>query len=247
MKEKEITAYPLIMVRYTEGAIVQYDINAVLDWKKIGWLGVTYHSNSSLALSAGVRYKNLSVGYAYDLGISNTKSYTGSSSEFLLGFTFGGGKRDPIEDVARNEEPKDSITDAMIAKLKAKTDTNEVEIQRLKAQLANVKSGNSSEPTPSLTENLMRTGSSTDFVDDNGMGVGSGYYVILGTFSSKDNANKFKDANIIKGYNGVQIIQNHKTKAYYVYSSKLDKVADAEAEQKKFKNEYPDVWIQQLE
>ncbi len=63
--------------------------------------------------------KNLSVGYAYDLGISKTKSYTGSSSEFLLGFTFGGGKKDPMDDVARKEEPKDSLTDAMIAKIES--------------------------------------------------------------------------------------------------------------------------------
>lgn len=250
VKEKGITAYPLVMVRYAEGSVIQYDINAVLDWSKIGWFGVTYHSNYAVALSAGVRYKNLSVGYAYDLGIGPVKSYTGSSSEFLLSYNFGGRSSSASDEVVRKEEPKDTLTDAMLAKLKAKTDSNEVEISRLKAALANAKGGAGTLPTEhteNLTENLMRTAPSNDFVDENGMSMGNGFYVVIGTFSSKDNANKFKDANIIKGYNGVAIIQNHKTKVYYVYVKETEKQEDAEAEQQKYKVEYPDVWIQKLE
>jgi len=117
--------------------------------------------------------------------------------------------------------------------------------------LAKLQSGEGSTATPknseSLTENLMRTGNSGDFVDDNGMGMAAGFYIVIGTFSSKANATKFKDANIIKGYNNTQIVQNYKTKVYYVFVNKVDKQADAEAEQVKFKTEYPDVWLQKLE
>ena len=88
IKDKQITAYPLIMIRSVSGAPFQYDVNAVVDWKKAGWFGVTYHSTYALAISAGVRYKNLSLGYAYDLGLSKVKTYTGLSTEFLLGYTF---------------------------------------------------------------------------------------------------------------------------------------------------------------
>lgn len=246
IKDKEITAYPLVMVNYTPGSVIQYDVNAVIDWKKIGWFGVTYHSNYAVALSAGVRYKNLSVGYAYDLGITKVKSFMGSSSEFLLSYTFGGGRREEPE-VAKIEEPKDTLTDAMIAKLKVKSDTAEAEIARLKAALANLKNAPATSSSESLTENLMRTGASNDFVDDNGMSISSGFYVVVGSFSSKENANKFKDANIIKGYRSAAVIQNHKTKVYYVYTHKADKQADAEVEQVKYKTEYPDVWIQKLE
>lgn len=87
-KEKAIIAYPLIMVRSVKGAPLQYDINGVIDWKKIGWVGVTYHSNYAMAISAGVRYRSFSVGYAFDIGISKISSYTGSTSEFLLGYVF---------------------------------------------------------------------------------------------------------------------------------------------------------------
>jgi type IX secretion system PorP/SprF family membrane protein len=247
IKEKEITAYPLVAISYTPGALVQYDVNAVIDWKKIGWFGVTYHSNYAVALSAGVRYKNLGVGYAYDIGIGKVKSYTGSSSEFLLSYTFGGGHRE-AEPVAVVVEPKDTITEATLAKLKAKTDSTQAQMDRMMAELAKLKNaGPSTANSESLTENLMRTASSNDFVDENGMSMNSGFYVVIGSFSSKDNANKFKDANIIKGYNGTSVIQNHKTKVYYVYVHKAEKQTDAEAEQSKFKTEYPDVWIQKLE
>ena len=93
----------------------------------------------------------------------------------------------------------------------------------------------------------MRVASSNDFVDDNGMSLGAGFYVVIGTFSNKANATKFKDANMIKGYNGTQIIQNHKTKVYYVFVKQFQSQTEAEAEQQKYKAEYPDVWIQKLE
>lgn len=248
VKEKEMTAYPMIMVRGASGAPVQYDIAGVFDWKKYGWVGVMYHSNYAVAASIGLRYKNLGIGYSYDFGIGKVRSYTGSTSEFLLSYTFGGGRKDEAPIV--KEEPKDTLTDAMLAKLKAASDSNKADMDRLKAELMKLKGGANNQAsgnTESLTESLMRTGSSTDFVDENGMGMSAGFYVIIGTFSNKTNAAKFKDANVIKGYNKTQVIQNHKTKVYYVYVDKIDKQPDAEAEQAKFKTEYPDVWIQKME
>jgi hypothetical protein len=82
------------MFRSVSGAPFQYDVNAVVDWKKIGWFGITYHSSYALAVSAGIRYKNLCLGYAYDIGMSQIKTYTGASTEFLLGYVFN--KKDPV-------------------------------------------------------------------------------------------------------------------------------------------------------
>jgi type IX secretion system PorP/SprF family membrane protein len=93
-KDKGITAFPLVMIRSVSGAPLQYDFNAVLDWKKTGWIGFTYHSSYALAISGGIRYKSLSLGYAYDLGMSKIKTFTGGSTEFLLGYVFN--KKDPV-------------------------------------------------------------------------------------------------------------------------------------------------------
>jgi type IX secretion system PorP/SprF family membrane protein len=250
VKDKEITAYPLIFVSGAQGERLQYDVNAVLDWKKMGWIGVTYHSDYAVAASIGLRYKNLAVGYAYDFGISNVSKYTGASSEFLLSYTFGGGSRRSMDEplVSTKTDSKDSLNDMMLAKLKTQADSNAAQLDRLKAELTKLKAGGGAgEHTENLTENLMRTASSNDFVDDNGMSMGTGFYVVIGSFSSKDNANKFKEANVIKGYTKAGVIQNHKTKVYYVFVDKKDSQKDAEAEQVKYKNEYPDVWLQKLE
>ncbi len=268
VKEKEITVYPLLMARYYENSTFQYDANLVLDWKKIGWLGATYHSNNAVAVSAGVRYKGLSIGYAYDLGISSTKSYTGNSSELLLGFSFGKA-RDNSSSVAEEEaakkdlakeEVKTPASNEELQALKTKADTNEIEIQRLKAELAQMKTERLASSTAlpdannpnkareiNLTENLMRTSSSNSFVDESGLTIMGGYYIVIGSFNNKENATKFKNSNLIKGYNKTQIIQNSGTKTYYVYSGRFEKQPDAEAELAKYKVEYNDAWVLKLE
>lgn len=183
-KEKEITAYPLIMVRSVKGAPFQYDINGVIDWKKIGWLGLTYHSNYAMALSAGVRYRNFSVGYAFDIGISKISSYTGSTSEFLLGYIFqnkkdqerfvkvdeqrtdisalsGNGKTDSLQLLRAQLKANDDFNMALAAKLKAMSDSNQAEIDRLKAELEKAKTvgtitpGEDSKNTASITIRLV--------------------------------------------------------------------------------------------
>jgi type IX secretion system PorP/SprF family membrane protein len=281
VKEKEISVYPLLMARYYENSILQYDANLVLDWKKVGWIGGTYHSNNSVAVSAGLRYKNLSIGYAYDFGMSSTRSYAGNSSELLLGFSFGKGKDNSAEETAIREEaakkdvvqeqPKNTATNEEIAAIKTKSDSNEVEIQRLKTELAQMKTErltatpasatntnvtNATANTPvdpnkpreiNLTENLMRTSSSNNFVDEAGLTIMGGYYIVIGSFNNKENAVKFKNANLIKGYTKTQVIQNSITKTYYVYASRFDKQPDAEAEIAKYKTEYNDAWVLKLE
>jgi type IX secretion system PorP/SprF family membrane protein len=150
---KEITAYPLFMLRNVAGAPTQFDINGVIDWKKYGWFGVTYHSDYAVAFSFGARYKNLSVGYAYDLGISRIKKYTGTTSEFLLSYNFGKvndseefdllknkvldlQQKDSVNTIKLNDLiVKDSLKDSLLLKLQNLSDTNKVEIERLKARL----------------------------------------------------------------------------------------------------------------
>lgn len=108
-QEKDITAYPMVLVRAVKGAPLQYDISAVADWKKIGWFGLTYHSTYALGISGGVRYKNFSLGYSYDLGINSVKRYTGPSTEFIMGYIFATKKQTIVVDSARNEVWADQI------------------------------------------------------------------------------------------------------------------------------------------
>mgnify|MGYP000352446383 CR=1 FL=1 len=95
--------YPLVMIRAVKGAPVQYDINAVLDFKKRAWFGVTYHSNYAIAVSAGLRMDNFSIGYAHDFVLSKVANYSKRSSEIVLSYRFG--EKDKAQQLL-NEELK---------------------------------------------------------------------------------------------------------------------------------------------
>ncbi len=86
---KGVTFYPMVMVRATKGTPIQYDFSAVLDGKKAGWIGVTYHNSYAVAVSAGIRHRNFTFGYAHDFILSQVNAYSKFSSEFILGYKFG--------------------------------------------------------------------------------------------------------------------------------------------------------------
>ena len=91
------------MIRAVKGAPVQFDINAVLDFKKRAWFGVTYHSNYAIAVSAGLRMDNFSIGYAHDFVLSKVANYSKRSSEIVLSYRFG--EKDKAQQLI-NEELK---------------------------------------------------------------------------------------------------------------------------------------------
>ncbi|MGB3948395.1 MAG: PorP/SprF family type IX secretion system membrane protein, partial [Bacteroidia bacterium] len=138
IKEKGITAYPLVMFRSVKGAPFQYDINGVVDWKNKGWFGLTFHSNYAFAISAGARYKNFIFGYAYDIGVNKVRSYLGTTSEFLLGYTFAERKKSPdLDELQDNNDSllfskinKDSLQSLILAQLKAIADSNKAELAK---------------------------------------------------------------------------------------------------------------------
>lgn len=242
IKDKEITAYPLIVVRAAKGAPLQYDVNGIIDWKKIGWFGVSYRSAYAVGLSAGVRYKGLSVGYAYDMGIAGIKSYSGPTNEFLLGFTFGGGKsqeEDQVSNAKLNEiDQKNAALQESINKLQTQGDTNTAEIAKVKGELENLKLE---------TRDIVRVNSKNDFADETGQSPEAGYYIVIGTFSSVDNATKMKAIHVTRGYSNAHVVQNTKTKLYHVYVIRALTKEDVLLELPKLRAEYPDAWIQKLE
>ena len=87
VKEKGISAYPLILVRSSQGAPLQYDVNAVLDWRNTAWAAVAYKSSGSVTANLGLRFYGVSIGYAYDVANGPVGSVAGSTSEILLGYS----------------------------------------------------------------------------------------------------------------------------------------------------------------
>ncbi len=117
--------------------------------------------------------------------------------------------------------------------LKAKSDSDKAEIKRLISVVSSTVEVSSSK---------------TDaFIDEKGKPASEGFYVVIGAFGNKENADRFKATNIIKGHANTKMIQNQVTKIYNIFVWKTNNKKDADSELTKYKEEYNGVWILKLE
>ncbi|ASS49546.1 MAG: hypothetical protein A3D31_02480 [Candidatus Fluviicola riflensis] len=267
-----ITLYPMVVVRGVAGAPVQYDITAVADWKSWGWIALSYRSNYAVGASVGVRYKNLSIGYSHDFGVSQVRSYAGATHEFLLSYQFGSDTRKRLDQHDRELEELRQRTgqnEADIARIDNEMDSLKLSQQALEDSLASVKSafndsimmlrkkmddqaklqsypsgGALSSGNP---KGNYRTFSSADFLDENGMPMPTGYYVVIGSFSIKDNALLFQK-QIAALEERAALITFHKSISIYnVYMLYTLDYPTANTERNRWKTDYENAWVLRLE
>ena len=120
-------------------------------------------------------------------------------------------------------------------------------LQTKKIMLINPKNAINTFNMISSAKGPVRTSESDDFLGENGKPISDGFYVVIATFGKKENAERCRAANVIKGHMNTKIIQNQFTKVYNVFALKTNNKADADAESQKFKSECPDVWILKLQ
>lgn len=148
-EKRAIVAYPMFMIRAVKGAPIQWDINGIVDYKKWGWIGITYHSNSAISISAGVRYKSFTAGYAHDILLGTVSNYSKRSSEFMLSYTFGEKFRQQeqwnlemqnrvelLENSATAQEREISLLQKQHDSLAAKSTAMQIEIDSMKTSVA---------------------------------------------------------------------------------------------------------------
>jgi type IX secretion system PorP/SprF family membrane protein len=77
------------MVKAVKNAPVQLDLSAVTLINDMIWAGLSYRSNSSLALILGFQVnKQFLVNYSYDYGLNRIQRYSQGSHEFALNYLF---------------------------------------------------------------------------------------------------------------------------------------------------------------
>lgn len=247
VKDKGMTAYPLVMVRYANGAPVQYDINAVFDWANRGWAAISYRSNYAVGLNLGVRLNNtLSAGYAYDLTIGPIGSYSGGAHEIMLGYTFGK-KSEPappvVETPVQNNNTSNAASDSIMYALKKNDKLQQARIELLEKEVDALRTQKITTGLDS-TKGDMRVANSDDLKDEMGNKLESGsYYVVIGAFKQKENAQKAKADWLANGYVESQIVQNDKNGYIYVYVLKTRDEAKANEILKKAKEKVKDSWV----
>jgi type IX secretion system PorP/SprF family membrane protein len=245
VKDKGMTAYPLIMVRAAKGAPIQYDINGVFDWANMGWVALTYRSNSAFGMNLGVRLNNtLSAGYAYDMTIGPMNGYSGGSHEIMLGYAFGKKREEaPVITAPTQTMSADAMTDSLLMVLKkadklqqARIESLEKEVERLRVE--KITAGLDS------TKGDLRMASSGDYKDESGKPLEAGsYYVIIGSFQQQENAENAKKDWLANGYIESHMAKNEKTGYTYVYVVKTRDSAKAEEMLKQVREKVKDSWV----
>lgn len=86
----ELKFRPSFMLKYTENAPLQYDINLNVLISDIIWIGGSYRSSDAVVLLLEYQVnKKLRVGYSYDMTLSEIRSYSSGSHEIIIGYDFG--------------------------------------------------------------------------------------------------------------------------------------------------------------
>jgi len=80
---------PSALIKATEVAPIQADINLRLWYKQSYWVSVSYRSKTTVVGMLGVRYNNFVFGYAYDYYFNEIQTVQAGSHEIVLGYNFG--------------------------------------------------------------------------------------------------------------------------------------------------------------
>lgn len=268
--DQTIRFYPLAVVRYVNGAPVQWDINGVLDFTKFAWLGVTYHSTYAISFSAGLRYKGFSLGYAHDLPVGIVNDFSKRSSEFVLSYKIGNSTKPEDNRVAKMQQELEDMNQTnseQEAKIEELSETKErlekelkelekkqaAETEELKNKLKNTSSNNpvptntpTTTSTPTNTSVSNKGASSSGFTDEKGKPAKKGYYVVIGSFEMEKNAQNWKKKSIAKGDRNASILYDANAKMYQVIVFYSVDETPAEAERTK-KSAKQKAWVLHLE
>ena len=253
-KSKDLSIYPMLVARYVNGAPFQYDANVVVDFKKLGWIGLTYHSNYAFSSSLGFRFQNMIIGYVYDFPLGDLNQFTKGSHEFILGYRFGDQNK---KDAGITEEATKKIKQLELTQNKHEKPIDSLiktNDQLYKDAL------NQKDLIDSMMENLtkrdesikdkaetIRTGSATDFISDDGSEVLKGYYVIVGSFAVQEYAKRFKNELMKEGYSQTKSIQRNGSEIKNVYVFYTDDINEAINEKRKFTNIDESVWVLRID
>lgn len=82
----KIEVRPSAFLAYTQNSPLLINVGVIGEYNKSFWGGVVYKHQEGVALMAGVNYKNIKVGYSYDINMNALKN--GGSHEIRLGYCF---------------------------------------------------------------------------------------------------------------------------------------------------------------
>ncbi|WP_020529854.1 PorP/SprF family type IX secretion system membrane protein [Flexithrix dorotheae] len=86
---KELKLKPSVMLKYVEGAPMQFDLNGMVILNNAFWIGASYRSMDGISLSTQFHTKKfLWFGYAYDFPLTDLNRVTTGSHEIFIGIDY---------------------------------------------------------------------------------------------------------------------------------------------------------------
>jgi type IX secretion system PorP/SprF family membrane protein len=132
-KKKEFTLQPSVLYRANSPLPYELEYNLKATYKSMVWLGASFRhaktvtalgknwQNNSLCLMLGTNVKKqVTVGYSYDMSLSNIRNYNSGSHELLISFTILSKKGIPKDKVqSADEEELNTIDNSMKSNIKS--------------------------------------------------------------------------------------------------------------------------------
>lgn len=223
----------------------QFDITSTIDFSEKAFLGVAYRDGFSVSFLAGVHVNSqFTLGYSFDLTTHNYYNVLGNTHEVLIRYDLG----------RKNNE---SFNKPIIADANPELEEQQKRIEQLEQDLDDLKNNPVKDtvfvkalPTPKIeTEDRRKTiiveEKKPTVTEEKSEPESGPFYVIAGTYSSKDGAYEFMQELLEKGITS-KIIYDFNAKYHYVYLGKFTNRKDAEKKVLENLNINPDLWIKEI-
>jgi len=86
VKEDLISIKPGFLLKYVTGLEPNIEANALILFKKNYWLGTGYRLSNGMFTCFGLNYKNMRIGYSFNLNTNALINYSSGSHEVFIGF-----------------------------------------------------------------------------------------------------------------------------------------------------------------
>lgn len=84
---KKVVFKPSVLIKYVEGAPINFDINTSFLFNKVFWLGASYRSGNGITFISEFYITDwFRIGYSYDLVLNRLKKFTLGTHEIVAGF-----------------------------------------------------------------------------------------------------------------------------------------------------------------
>ena len=86
---RDLVVEPSVIIKGTAPKVYQFDFTARVIWNEMAWGGLAYRLNDAISVLLGyIHEEQFYFGYAYDIGITDLRSYNSGTHEIMIGYKF---------------------------------------------------------------------------------------------------------------------------------------------------------------